>query len=69
MRFRFTVESFPQRSRGGLYIPYLLATLLFGGAAWLLHTPSSRHRVLRVVSLIAAIASAVIGVFAITTFV
>ncbi|RUQ98191.1 hypothetical protein [Labedella endophytica] len=50
-----------------LGVPFLFTALLFGGAAWILHTPNSRHRVLRVVSLIAAIASAITGVFTIST--
>lgn len=52
-----------------LGVPFFVAALLFGGAALILYTSNSRHRVFRVISLIAAIVSAVIGVFTTATFV
>jgi hypothetical protein len=52
-----------------LGVPFLFTALLFGGAAWILRTPNPRHRVFRVISLIAAVASAITGIFTITTFV
>lgn len=66
---RFPPADLTGRIAQTLGVPFFFAALLFGGAAVILHAPNSRHRAFRVVSLIAAIASAIIGVFTTATFV
>jgi hypothetical protein len=52
-----------------LGIPFLIAALLFGSVVWILRMSGSRFRLFRLISLIAAAASAVIGVFTISSYI
>ncbi|PSL37891.1 hypothetical protein CLV49_1499 [Labedella gwakjiensis] len=52
-----------------LGVPFLIAALLFGSAAWLLGTSGTRFRALRFIALVAAAVSALIGVLAVAAFV
>jgi hypothetical protein len=52
-----------------LGVPFLLAAALFGGSAWALRGSGSRFRVLRVLSVVAAVACAVTGVATLASFV
>ena len=51
-----------------LGLPFLIAALLFGSVVWILRMSGSRLRLFRVISLIAAIASALIGIVTISSF-
>jgi Mn2+/Fe2+ NRAMP family transporter len=52
-----------------LGVPFLIAALLFGSAVWILRMQGARFRLFRRISLVAAVISVVIGIFAISSFV
>jgi hypothetical protein len=52
-----------------LGVPFSIAALLFGNVVWILKMHGTRFRLLRRISLIAAVVSTVIGVFTISSFI